>query len=189
MSSPVRATSTNRPVELLAVKVEVQITGLDCGDRVVAVCKLPRSPVPDDDVARAVLGVRDHAFEVEVLERVVFDVHGHPLHVGIERRSFWNRPTDENPIELESQVVVKPARSMALHHEPMSIGHRRRRAGRLGRDREVALLPVGLETGVGALRPCLGRGHGRGSSTRSSWSSGSPYGRRRPSDALSPWPP
>jgi hypothetical protein len=38
---------------------------------------LPGAPVPDDDVAGAVLLRRDDALEVEVLDRVVLDVDGH----------------------------------------------------------------------------------------------------------------
>ena len=36
--------------------------------RVVGLARLPRAPVPDDDVAAAVLAGRDHALEVEVLD-------------------------------------------------------------------------------------------------------------------------
>ena len=43
--------------------------------RVVGLDRLPGAGVPDDDVAAAVLAGRDHALEVEVLDRVVLDVH------------------------------------------------------------------------------------------------------------------
>ena len=50
-----RRTSTNRPLQLLAVEIEVQVARLDRGDRIVAVGGRPRAPVPHDDVAAAVL--------------------------------------------------------------------------------------------------------------------------------------
>src|SRR5258708_29737778 len=48
--------------------------------------------VPYDDLARAVLARRDHAFERAVAERVVLGRHGEPLFATIERWALTNRP-------------------------------------------------------------------------------------------------
>ena len=61
--------------------------------RVVGRLGFPRAPVPDDDVAGAVLLGRDHALEVEVLDRVVLDVDGHPALVRDRASGPWGRPT------------------------------------------------------------------------------------------------
>ena len=106
------------PGELLALDVEVQIAlrdglgGIDPG------FGAPPSPVPDDDVATAVLAGRDHALEVGVLDRVVLDLHRQPADARVERRSLGHGPADEDAVELEAQVVVQPAGPMALDHEP-----------------------------------------------------------------------
>ena len=66
------------PGELLAVDVEVQIALRDGLGRIDPGLGAPPSPVPDDDVAAAVLAGRDHALEVGVLDRVVLDLHREP---------------------------------------------------------------------------------------------------------------
>ena len=48
--------------------------------------------VPDDDVAAAVLTLRDDAFEVDVLERVVLDVHREVARPRVERQALRDRP-------------------------------------------------------------------------------------------------
>ena len=108
--------------------------------------RFPGAPVPDDDVAGAVLLRRDHALEVEVLDRVVLDVDRHPAHRRVERRALRDGPDGEDAVDLEPEVVVEPGGPMALDDESTGAGPARsvgRR--RLGRLREVALAPVFLE--------------------------------------------
>ena len=69
-----RRMSTNRPSQLLAVEVEVELAVGDGGARVVGLGRRPRAPVPHDHVAAAVLAARDDALEVGVLDRVVLDL-------------------------------------------------------------------------------------------------------------------
>ena len=142
--------------QLLAIEVEVQVAGLDRGQRVVGLGDRPRAPVPDDHVTAAVLAGRDHAFEVEVVERVVLDVDRHPPHVRIERRTLRHGPAHQHPGGLQAEVVVQPAGPMALDHEPMSVGGGRGAARGLRGDGEVALGPVPLEP----LARRVGRGCG-----------------------------
>jgi hypothetical protein len=71
--------------KLLAVEFHVQFAGFDRGGRVVGAVQLPRAAVPDDDIARAVFPFRDNAFEVCVLERVVFHAHRPASHTRRQR--------------------------------------------------------------------------------------------------------
>ena len=80
-------------VQLLAEQVEVEVARLDGCDRVVGTGQLPGAPVPHDHVTAAVLAGGDHALEVEVPERVVLDVDGHPLRGRVERRALWAPPS------------------------------------------------------------------------------------------------
>ena len=108
--------------------------------RVVGPDRLPGPPVPDDDVAAAVLAVGDHALEVEVLDRVVLDVDGQVTGRRVERRALRHRPADQHTADLEAEVVVEPPGSVALHDE----AGRSRCAGalvrRLGRARRLRAL-------------------------------------------------
>ena len=66
LAPPPRPHQHEPTAQLLAVQVEVQLAGLDGGERVLALGRRPRAPVPDDDVTAAVLAVGDEALEVEV---------------------------------------------------------------------------------------------------------------------------
>ncbi len=70
---------------------------------IVGLGQLPRSPVPDDDVAAAVLAGGDDTLEVEVVQRVVLDVDRHPPDVGVERRSLRHRPATAAPQSASSR--------------------------------------------------------------------------------------
>ena len=165
-----RATADERevPGQLLTDQIEAQVAGGDgcqrIGVRVVG--QLPRSPVPDDDVAAAVLAARDDSLEVEVLERMVLDVHRQPLCIGVERRALRDGPAEQHAGGLEPEVVVQAAGSMALHDETVAIGDGRRGASRFGCRAEVALLVVlrqaltdararSLRRALGGHRPSL----------------------------------
>ena len=108
---------------------------------------LPGAPVPDDDVAGAVLLGRDDALEVEVLDRVVLDVDGHAPDLRVEGRALGDGPADEDAVDLEAEVVVEARRAMALDDEPAAPAARGRALvrGRLRRLLEVALAAVFLE--------------------------------------------
>ncbi len=93
------------------------------------------------------------AFEVEVLDRVVLDVDGHPPDLRIEGRALRDGPRDEDAVDLEAEVVVEPRRAVALDDEPPAPtarggGRVRRRFRGLA---EVALATVFLE---GHRRQC-----------------------------------
>ena len=105
--------------QLLAVQVDVQLAvghGAGRGSSVSCGSQVPG--VPHDDVAAAVLAARDHALEVEVLERVVLDVERRPPDRRVEGRTLRHRPADQHAVDLEPEVVVQPAGPVPLHHEP-----------------------------------------------------------------------
>ncbi len=117
---------------------------------------LPGAPVPDDDVAGAVLLGGDDSFEVEVLDRVVLDVDGHAPDLAVEGGALGDGPADENALDLEPEVVVEPRGSVALDDEPPGgAGQVRRR--RFGGLAEVTLAAVFLEGHAGSVPAEAGR--------------------------------
>ena len=132
-------------LHLLAAEAELQLA---VGDGLPRIERrrlgLPGAPVPDDDVAGAVLLGGDDALEVEVLDRVVLDVDRHPPDGRVERGALGHGPGHEHALDLQPEVVVEPGRPMALDDEApgrAGDGGGRRLRG-LG---EVALATVFLE--------------------------------------------
>ena len=76
--------------------------------------RFPIAAVPDLDRAAAIFALRDGAFEVAVVERMVLDLDGEPLVCRIERWAARHRPGLEHAIQLETQVVVQAGRRMLL---------------------------------------------------------------------------
>ena len=76
--------------------------------------------VPDLDRPGPVLTRRDLALEGGVVERVVLDVHGEVALPGLERDPLRHRPARERAVALEAEVVVEPARVVALNDEERS---------------------------------------------------------------------
>ena len=79
--------------------------------------KLVRAPVPDLHGAGAVGAGRDLALEGRVVERVVLDVDGQVPLSRLERNALGDGPARERAVPLEAEVVVEPARVMALDDE------------------------------------------------------------------------
>ena len=90
--------------------------------------------VPDDHFARAVLPGWNHAFERGVVVRMVLDMHGKPLFVGIERRTLGHGQGQQDAVAFEPEVVVQSRGGMQLDDEQQrptpGSGYRRRRLGR-----------------------------------------------------------
>ncbi len=116
----VTANEHEAALELFAVELEMEVALLDLFDRVGALHQLPGAPVPHDHVAAAVLARRDDPLEVEVVERMVLDVHRHPLRVRIERRTLRHGPAHEDAIGLEAQVVVQSPGAVTLDDESVA---------------------------------------------------------------------
>ena len=130
--------------QLRTVELEVQLAGIDRGPTVGLAVERERAAIPHDDVARAVAARRDHTLEVEVLDRVVLDVHREVPHLRVQRRTFRYRPAHEHTVDLQPEVVVEPTRPVTLDDEARRTRRRCRHCGpgRLGRPIEVPLLVV-----------------------------------------------
>ena len=89
-----RRTSTNRPASFSPCRSKWRSPRSIAASRVLGPCAgVPRAPVPHDDVATAVLALRDDALEVEVLDRVVLDVHRELARLRVQRRALRARPS------------------------------------------------------------------------------------------------
>src|SRR5713226_3652692 len=104
--------------------------------------------VPHDHRARAVIAFGDPPFEIAVFDRMVFDHHGEPLVIRIERGSLRYRPRAQHAFHLESEIVMERARRVFLHDEHPT-GARTRcdlpATERLRRAIRTALLAIFLE--------------------------------------------
>ena len=76
-------------MQLLAVQGELQVALFEAALGIVA---LPIAAVPELHRAAAILALRDRAFEVAVVERMILDLDREALVVRIERRSLGHRP-------------------------------------------------------------------------------------------------
>ena len=120
----------------------------------------PVATVPQHYRAAAVLSLRDRAFEVAIVERVVLDLHRQTANLRVQRRALGHRPGLEHPVELQAEVVVQPRRLVLLDHEAQAVrGARRFAPARLGGLREVADRLVAGELS----------GHGERLVRRTSW--------------------
>ncbi len=93
---PPRRSRTKRPCSFSPSRLKWRSPSSIASVADVALGERPRSPVPHDHVAAAVLAAGDDALEVEVVERMILDLHGHALHVGIERRPLRAPPSSRS---------------------------------------------------------------------------------------------
>ena len=107
--------------------------------------QLVRAAIPDLDRAGSVLSRRDLALEVGVVERVILDVHGQMPLSCVLRDPLWHGPAGKRPVALEPQVVVQPARVVALHDEDRRASALAAPTERLGGSLRIALAAVLLE--------------------------------------------
>ncbi len=105
----------------------------------------PGTAVPHHDRSAAILALRNHAFEIAIFERVVFDMNRQPLLAGDEARPLRHRPALQDAIELKAEIVVEAARRMLLDDIGIAAFADAPRAGGLGRAREVTLRAIGIE--------------------------------------------
>src|SRR5690242_12311371 len=97
-------------------------------------------------MAFAVSGL-DVAFEIRVVQRVVFHLHRKALIVRIEARPLGYRPAPEHVAHLQAEVVVPPAGVVQLHDEDRALtGGTAAGRRRLTRLAEITLALVVVET-------------------------------------------
>jgi len=67
---------------------------------------LEGTPVPHKHGSRAVLSVRYHAFEIRVLDWMIFGLHGQALVVGTQRRPFRHGPRREHAVDFKAKIIM-----------------------------------------------------------------------------------
>ena len=85
--------------------------------RLVVVPLDPAAAIPDDHGAGAVVALRDHVLEVEILDWMVLGLDRQSFVGGIERGAVRYRPTAQYSVDLEAQVVVHAGRGVLVHDE------------------------------------------------------------------------
>ncbi len=80
---------------------------------------LVRALVPDLHRPGAVLALGNLTGEVDVLERVVLDVHGEVIALGVHRDALRDRPRRQHAVALQAQVPVQVAGVVLMDHEPV----------------------------------------------------------------------
>src|SRR5262249_18997903 len=100
-------------VQFLTVEDEAQAASAQTiGDRdfgIYPVCDgawLVSPLVPDHDVARAIVPLRDDSFKGAVLPGMVFDLDCQPLVGRVERRPLGDGPTLHDAAQLQAQIVM-----------------------------------------------------------------------------------
>src|SRR5262249_23032805 len=144
------------PAQLEAEELELELAALDLLARGLGLHEPEAAGVPHDRRPRAVVALGDHAFEVAILERVVFDVHGQALLVRAHRGPLGYGPALQHAVDLKAQVVVEPSRRVLVHDEaaaPGGAGPTERLRGRRG----DALSPIFLEVAASHAGPGLRR--------------------------------
>ena len=99
-------------MKFLTLQGKVQLAFPICALRILAI---PMAAIPDHHGAAAVLALWDRAFEVAVIQRMVFDLDREPLVVGIEGRALGDGPGFEDAVEFEPQVVMQVRCRMLLN--------------------------------------------------------------------------
>src|SRR5215475_2201807 len=99
-------------VELLSLEPERQMPLRQALVRIVL--WVPASAVPDHHRAAAILALRDCAFELVVLDGVVFHLYGEPLLARHQARAARYRPALHHAVELEPQIVMQPPGGVLL---------------------------------------------------------------------------
>ena len=77
----------------------------------------PEPAVPDHDGAPAIFPLRNDPFEIAIIDGVILDMDSKAFDMRIEARPFRDSPTFVDAVEFETEVVMKPARSVFLNDE------------------------------------------------------------------------
>ena len=130
--------------QLVTVQTKDELALSQSGARVVD--GRPCAAVPNDDVAGAVLLGRDRAFERCVRQRMVFGAHRQAFVDGVEAGAARHRPRQQDAVEFKPEVVVQTRRAVLLDHECECVAAAGGTGLRLGRQAEVALGAVRLQS-------------------------------------------
>src|SRR5258708_3430284 len=106
----------------------------------------PVAAIPKLHGAATILALRNGAFEIAIIERVIFHLHREALVARIERRPLRDRPGFEDAVELQPEIIMQACRIMLLNHEaPLLRRLNRRIAAGLRGLFEIALFSIGGE--------------------------------------------
>src|SRR4029077_14799791 len=94
-------------MQLVAVQREFKVALLEPLLRIVG---FPITAVPELYGAATILALGDGAFEIAVIERMVFPFNREPLVARIERGPPRDRPGFEDAVELEPEIVMQARR-------------------------------------------------------------------------------
>src|SRR2546429_542467 len=149
------------PLQLVAEQLELELAARDLLAGRLWFQKLEPAGVPHDRRPGPIAALGNDAFEVGVLDGMVFDVHGQTLLVRAHRGPLGHGPALQHAVDLQPQIVVEPARRVLVDHEPAAAGRAGPAEGLGGRGR-FALAP-GLLGGA-ASPPAPGSPRARPSS-------------------------
>ncbi|MNM83741.1 hypothetical protein D3C81_958090 [compost metagenome] len=107
LAGQVGAKQVPDPREFLALQAKAQLA-LGIG-RVRIFFGDPHTTVPDNHVTGAIMAFGDLPFEVGVVQRVVFDVHGQAPDLWVQRRALGDGPAFQGTVQLQAKVVVQVA--------------------------------------------------------------------------------
>ena len=102
-------------LQTTAKKLKPQMSFLKLGFRVVG--GRPYSAVKSINMASTVVALRNVTGKFGVRNRMVFDFHGEPFYCWIEAWTLRTRPAFQRVTDLQTEVVVPPARMVKLHNE------------------------------------------------------------------------
>src|SRR5215469_12866804 len=103
------------------MKADLEIASLPLFGRGFVAGPLVGAAIPQDDFAGAVVPCRNRAFEVSVVQGMVFDVNGQPLHGRIQGRAVGEGPGLEYTVHFQPKIVVQPPGAMSLNKKAVAL--------------------------------------------------------------------
>src|SRR5687767_1785886 len=79
--------------------------------------RLISSLIPNDHCACAIVALRDDAFKILVIVRVILYMHSQTFICRIKGRSFWHRPGLKHALKLQPEVIMQSRSIMFLNNE------------------------------------------------------------------------
>ena len=130
-------------MQLFTVQREFQIALLVSAFRIVG---FPIAAIPELHGAAAILALWNGAFEIAIVQRMIFHLHRQPLVMRIERGTLRHCPGFEDSVELQPQIVMQARRGVFLDHKPPALRrHDRGVAAGLCGLFEIPLFSIGGE--------------------------------------------
>src|SRR5205814_8398853 len=84
---------------------------------VVAFDHFIRAQVPHHDRAGAVFVRRNHAFKLQIVDRMIFGFESRMRFVRFHRQTFWHGPRLEHVVHFETEIVMQVTCRVLLHYE------------------------------------------------------------------------